>query len=86
MTQWFTQYVPVKNPAEDKRGWNYPFQGDDWPAVTGWYWVWAGPDYEYHPEPYPSTPPVIARWDDKKQQFFVKGEVYAWRNAVADPY
>ena len=78
--KWFPEYIPVKNPAEDKKGWNYPYNGDDWPEKNDWYWVWAGS--KNHPEPYNSTLPKRAWWDNNKQRFLaIEGDVYAWRIA-----
>ena len=78
---WHTKYVPVTNPFEDKKGWKFPYNGDDWPKTDDWYWVWAGG--KNHPEPYPSTPPKTAWWDGSKQRFLaIEGDVYAWRKAV----
>jgi hypothetical protein len=78
MTVWFPEYVSVKNPEEDRRGWRFPFAGDDWPETDDWYWVWAGG--KNHPAPRPSTPPKIAWWDGSKQRFLaMEGDVYAWR-------
>ena len=78
---WHVNYIPVMNPVEDKKGWKFPYNGDDWPSTDGWYWVWAG--RKTHPEPYPSTPPKKAWWDGSKQRFLViDGDVYAWRKAI----
>lgn len=79
--KWFPDYEPVKNPVEDKRGWNFPYNGDDWPEEDDWYWIWAG--NERTPEPYPSTPPRRAWWNAAKQSFSaVTADVLAWRKAV----
>lgn len=81
MSKWHVEYEPVKNPHEDKRGWKFPYGGDDWPEEEDWYWVWAGS--KYHPEPYPSTPPQKAWWCSKQARFLaVEGDVIAWRKAV----
>ena len=81
--KWHIEYEPVKNPAEDKKGWKFPYNGDDWPEKDGWYWVWAASNPSYHPEPYHSTPAKEAWWDSSKDRFLaVAGDVYAWRKAI----
>jgi len=78
-----TEYIPVKNPAEDKKGWKFPYGGDAWPKKDDWYWVWTASNPKYHPEPYPSTPARKAWWDSHKGRFLaIEGDVYAWRKAV----
>lgn len=87
MVQWHTKYLPVKNPVENPSGWKFPYQGDDWPEKEDWYWVWAGSDNKYHPEPYRSTPAKNAWWSNREQEFLaIVGDVYAWRKAVVMPH
>jgi hypothetical protein len=81
--RWHVEYEPVSNPVEDKKGWAFPYNGDEWPGKEGWYWIWTASNPEHHPEPYPSTPAQKAWWDNDRCRFLaVKGDVYAWRKAV----
>lgn len=84
MTQgdWFVKYESVDAPTKSRRGWKYPYNGDDWPVDDNWYWVWTSkpgrsPDSIF-------ALPRIAWWDKKKQKFLAQGdrEIYAWRKAV----
>ena len=82
MTTWTTEYEPVDAPTKSKKGWKYPYNGDDWPVEDDWYWVWAC-------KPYSSPDSVFlipqkAWWDGQKQRFLALGDetVYAWHKAI----
>lgn len=84
MTKWFPEYIPVKNPAENKKGWVFPYSGGEWPEKEDWYWVWASK--EKGGAPSRISPTKRAWWDKKKGRFLaVEGDVYAWRKAVVYP-
>lgn len=76
-----TIFVPVPSPKDDPHGWNYPYQGGDWPKESGWNWVWALrpgqriDGYGVHADD--------AWWEDKQQRFFYfpDHDIYAWRPA-----
>lgn len=75
--KWFPSYVSVKNPYEEKTKWQYPYQGDSWPNKDDWYWVFVGCKGK---DPYHSTPPKKAWWDEKEQRFLgMTSDVIAWR-------
>lgn len=71
MTQWHTEYIPTPNPAECRKGWKFPYQGDEWPTQDDWYWTWTGK----------RICPAIKRWWCGKEQRFLaaKDEVIAWK-------
>jgi hypothetical protein len=80
--KWHTEYLPVKSPTDNKRGWKFPYNGDDWPEADGWYWVWAGTRNNPAPSPHFTTP-SIAWWDSAKGRFLAQeGDVYAWRKSI----
>ena len=76
---WFPEYVPVKSPHEDRRGWFFPYSGDEWPDRDGWCWVWT----EWHQERR-GLPPKLLWWSQKEQRFMAIRPVdaVAWRYAV----
>lgn len=80
MNKWVVEYEPVKAPDEDKRGWHFPFQGGDWPASSGWYWVWGKPT-GYASGRY--LRPIRGWWDNEKQKFCGDADyIVAWHKAV----
>lgn len=81
MCAWGTvQMLNTKTPAEDRKGWKFPYQGDEWPTKDNWYLVWLGKKNGNPPsEIWDRTEKKW--WDSKKQAFLATGnrDCYAWR-------
>ena len=77
------RFKKIPSPYYSRKGWNFPYQGDEWPTIDDWYWVFTG--QREGQDPTPSTVPLIRWWSEKADRFLAcPGNVIAWAKTKED--